>query len=1054
MHGFHGFVLRHRAAVLLAAAVAALAGAVAWRGLPVDAFPDATNQQVMILTEAEGLGPLDVERRVTWPIESVMGGLPGVRVVRSLSKTALSQVVVVFGDDVDTYLARQVVFERLQLAREQLPAGAEPEMGPISTGLGEIFQYTLRSDRHDLTELRTAHDWLVAPRLRAIPGVNEVNSFGGLVRQVEVAVDPDRLLKYDLDLRDVVDAVAAGNDNAGGGFLVKEWEQQNIRSLGLLTSLQDLRDIVLRAEDGTPVYLSDVATVGEGHLTRLGAVTRDGEGETVAGTVIMLKGENAREVVRRVKAALPALQASLPEGMSVDVFYDRTDLVRSVIRTVSGALLQGGLLVVLVLFLVVGNLRAAVVAAVSLPLTALLVFIAMDAAAVTANLMSLGGLAIAIGMVVDGSIVVTENTLRRLPRGGGSGGAGAPVTGAADLLPEGAAPDLAPNAVAAAEVARPIVFSILIIALVFLPLFTLEGMEGKMFRPLALTMIFAMLGALLVSQTVVPAALSYVLPRGRTPAEPRAVRRLRHGYLRLLEVALDRRRLTLGLAAALLVATAAMATRLGSEFLPRLDEGAIAINAVRLPNASLAGSVAGATFLEREILEFPEVATVVSKSGRAEISEDPMGPEQTDLLIMLRPRSEWGTDRTKEELVLAIQRRLDRVPGLRLAFSQPIALRVNELISGIKSDVAVKLFGDDLELLKERADLAAGILRGVEGAQDVSVEQVAGFTSLEVVPDRRALARHQISLADLNEAVGTAVGGAVATVMVEGRMRFGVQVRLREDARDDPERIARIPLATPGGAWVPLGQVAAIRQVEGPAQISRENGMRRVVIEANVRGRDLGGFVAEAQAALADLEGGLPPGYWIDWGGTFENQQRAMRRLSIVVPVSILLIFLMLVSALGSLRGAGLVLTALPLALVGGVAAMLVFGMNLNVPSTVGFIALFGTAVQNGTVLLTFIEQLRRDGLGLREAVVTGCSLRFRALLMTAATTVLGLLPMLYAAGSGSEVQRPLAVVVIGGLVSSTMLTVLVLPALYLWTGGRAARPASPTAIAPGGGAP
>ena len=1013
------WILGRRGLVLAGAILAVLAGLLAWARLPIDAFPDVTNQQVMILTEVEGLGPLDIEQQVTFPIESVMGGLPRVKSVRSLSKTALSQVVIVFEDDVDTYFARQLVFERLQLARESLPPGAEPELGPISTGLGEVFQYTLESDERDLTELRTLQDWVVAPRLRALAGVNEINSFGGRVRQVQVLVDPESLLKYRLTLDEVVAAVADNNANAGGGFLVNGWEQENLRSVGLFTSIPDILDIVLASKDGTPVKVADVAEVAEGHMTRRGAVTRDGRGEVVAGTVIMLKGENSKDVVERVREAVPGIRRSLPEDVRISVFYDRIDLVRDVIGTVSGALLQGGILVILVLFLVIGNLRAALVAAMSLPMTAAIAFVLMDAASVTANLMSLGGLAIAVGMVVDGSIVVTENVARRLRETGGR-------------------PSPAVYVSAVSEVARPIVFSVLIIGIVFLPLFTLEGMEGKMFGPLALTMVFAMLGSLIVSQTIVPVVLSWVVRDGSALREPAWLLRVRDLYLRALTRALDRKMWTLAISAIVLVATLFLAGRLGSEFLPELDEGAIAINVVRLPNAALEGSVAGTTFLEEEILAFPEVETVVSKTGRAEISEDPMGPEQSDLLIMLKPKSRWGTGRSKAELVAAMRARLERVPGLRLAFSQPIALRVNELISGIKSDVAVKLFGTDLDVLKEVADRAGAELRGIPGAADVSVEQIAGFSSLEVLPDRRAMARYQLNLSDLNDVVEKAIGGVVATQLVDEQRRFGVLVRYRESARHDVEAIERILVTSPTGAKVPLGQVASIRRVEGPAQISRENGMRRVVVEANVRGRDLGGFVADARLRLAGLEAGLPPGYWVEYGGTFENQQRAMRRLGIVVPISILLIFLMLVSALGSFRSAGLVLVNLPFALVGGLVAMLVFGIRVTVPASVGFIALFGTAVQNGTVLVTFIEQLRRQGRPVRNAVLEACSLRFRALLMTAATTVLGLTPMLYATGSGSEMQRPLAVVVIGGLITATALTLLVLPTIYLWaTSGR-----------------
>lgn len=1006
------FVLWRRGLVLLGLVVLVALGLAAWHRLPIDAFPDVTNQQVMVLTEAEGLGPLDIEQQVTVPIESVMGGLPRVQLVRSLSRPGLSQVVIVFEDGVDTYFARQLVFERLQLAREQLPPGIEPELGPISTGLGEVFQYTLESDRRDLTELRTLQDWMVAPRLRMLPGVNEVNSFGGRVRQIEVRVDPDRLLAYGLDLPQIVGALAANNANAGGGFIVKDWEQEHLRSVGLFGSPADIETVVLRSAGGTPIRLRDVAEVREGHVTRQGAVSRDGEGEVVAGMVIMLKGANSKEVVERVKAALPAIEQSLPEDVRIRPFYDRTTLVRAVVGTISGALLQGALLVVLVLVLFMGNLRAAVVLALSLPITALFAFLLMDAADVTANLMSLGGLAIAIGMIADGSIVVTENILRHLRERRGAE--------RQDFIR------------ATGEVARPIAFSILIVVLVFLPLFALQGMEGKMFEPLALTTIFAMLGSLVAALTIAPVLLSYLLKGGEL-REPRLFSRLKRGYLALLDRALAHRRWTLGLTLAALLAAAGAATRIGSEFLPALNEGAIAINCVRLPNASLPGSIRTADFLEEELRAFPEVETVVSKTGRAEISEDPMGPEQTDLLIMLRPKGEWGTGRSQEELVAAIGERLARVPGIRFAFSQPIALRVNELISGVKGDLAVKVFGHDLERLKATGDEVASVLRGIPGASDVSVEQIAGYTQLEVIPDRAALARHELNIADLNDLIETAVGGRVATTLVEGPMRFGVLVRFPEERRSDEEALRRLLLPTPAGARVPLGQVAEIRRSEGPAQLSRENGMRRVVVEANVRGRDLGGFVGEARERLAGLTASLPAGSWLEYGGSFENQQRAMQRLAIVVPLAVLLIFVMLVSALGGLAPAALVLGNLPLALVGGVLSMLVFGIRLNVPATIGFIALFGTAVQNGTVLVTFIQQLRREGMALREAVVTGCELRFRALLMTAATTVLGLVPMLFATGNGAEVQRPLAVVVVGGLLTATLLTLIVLPTLYDW---------------------
>ncbi|MBN2341143.1 MAG: efflux RND transporter permease subunit [Deltaproteobacteria bacterium] len=1007
------FIVSKKALILFICVVAVPVGIFSWSRLPIDAFPDASNQQVMILTEADGLGPLDVERQLTFPIESVMGGLPHVTQVRSMSKTGLSQVVVVFEDTVDTYLARQLVMERLQSAKDQLPPEVEPEMGPISTGLGEVLQYTLQSDRHSLTELRTMQDWLIAPRLRAVPGVNEVNSFGGTVRQIEVQVNPERLLKYNLTLTEVEEALQKNNANAGGGFIVTHWEQENIRNMGLLGSADEIDRIVLRAEDGTPVFIGDIADVVESHMTRLGAVTQDGEGETVAGMVIMLKGENASDVVERVKAVLPSIESSLPKGVKIEIFYDRTELVSAVVQTVGDALLQGGILVLLVLLLLIGSLRSALTAAISLPVTALFTFMLMDVLRLSANLMTLGGMAIAIGMVVDGAIVVTENINRHL----------------------GEHRDIPKQKVIVAalrEVSRPIVFSILVIVLVFIPLFSLEGMEGKMFKPLALTMILSMVGSLVSALIVVPALLAS-LPLRKTPQKPaRWFVAVRNAYLWLLKRTLTHPRL-LAIAILLFFAAAlAVVPFLGMEFLPKLDEGAIAINVVRLPNASIDGSVKTATFLEKELRKFEEVKTVVSKTGRAEISEDPMGPEQTDVLIMLHPESEWSGEHSKETLIDDIEKRLTQVPGIRLAFSQPIALRMNELISGVKSDLAVKLFGQDIDILKKQADEIASILKGISGAGDVNVEQIAGFSQLEIIPDRKRMARYQISMADINHLVETAVGGKIATELVDDQMRFGVKVRFPKQQRDSIDAVRSLLVRSNSGNRVPLERIADVVRKEGPAQISRESHTRRVVVELNVRGRDLGGFVREAQAKLKPLESSLPPGYWLDFGGTFESQQRAMKRLSIVVPVSTLFILMMLISALHGVKPALIVLINLPFALVGGVISMFLLEIPLNVPATVGFIALFGVAVQNGTVLVSFIRQLTTQGMRVQEAILEACTLRFRALLMTALTTILGLLPMLYAVGPGAEVQRPLAAVVIGGLFTATLLTLFVLPSLYL----------------------
>lgn len=1009
------FVLTQKLLIVLLTGLVATAGLTAWRYLPIDAFPDVTNVQVMILTEAEGLAPEDIEQQITFPIELALQGLPGVRNVRSVSKSALSQVVAVFEDGTGIYFARQLVLERLQAAQEELPQGVSPELAPISTGLGEIFQYTVESDRYDAMELRTLQDWVIAPQLRTIPGVNEVNSFGGFVKQYQVLVDPDRLLQYGLSLERISEALARNNANAGGNFLTMGWEQAYVRGVGQIETTEDIGNIVLMAQDGTPVYVKDVAEVVIGHQTRQGAVTRDARGETVAGMVIMLRGENSKQVVDRVKAKLPSIQAALPEGVRIAPFYDRTELIQACVSTVRDALLAGGLFVVLVLFLFLGNLRVAAVVALSVPLTALMTFLMMYATGVTANLMSLGGLAIAIGVIVDASIVVSENIVRHLNLEETEGRNRFEIVYAAVV-----------------EVARPVLFAIAIIVITMLPLFALEEMEGKMFKPLALTMIFAMIGSLTVALTIVPVLSLLFFKTGGGGSRHPLVALLQAPYRPVLGLALRFKRMTLLLAVGLIALMALLAMRLGTEFLPALDEGAIAINAVRLPSASLEGSVKTGGYIERILLEFPEVRTVVTKTGRAEISEDPMGPEQSDFIIMLHPRKTWTTGRTRESLVDAIQERLETVPGTRYSFSQPIALRVNELISGVKSDLAIKIFGPDLDLLREEGSRMAAELGTLAGAEDVSVEQSAGFMQVEIRADRQAIARHQVNVEDINTLIETAVGGKVVSRVIEGQMRFDLLVRYPETARNDIDVLDALLVATPSGARVPLSDLAEIRMVEAPAQISREQGLRRVVVECNIRGRDMGGFVAEAQERLAARIATLPPGYFVEFGGQFENQQRAMTRLSIVVPAAILLILVMLFSALGSMRHALLVLSNLPFALIGGVAVLYWSGINLSVSTVIGFVAVFGLAVEDGVILVSFFNQLRAQGMRADEAVRKGCELRFRPVLMTTLTTLLGVLPMTLSHGAGSEIQRPLAIVVLGGLASALFLTLVVLPALYV----------------------
>ena len=827
------FVLTQRLLVIMAFVVLAVAGVLAWRALPIDAFPDVTNVQVMILSDAPGLASVDVEQRVTFPVELAMQGLPKVRQIRSMSKASFSQVIVVFEDDVDIYFARQLVFERLQSAREQLPKGVEPEMGPVSTGLGEIYQYILESEHRTPMELRTMQDWLIAPQLRSIAGVNEVNSFGGFVKQYQVLVDPARLLKYRLALQDVLDGLQKNNANAGGNFITQGWEQAYVSSVGMIQSIQDIEDVVLHAKDGTPIFVKDVADVRIGPQTRQGAVTQDGRGETVAGMAIMLRGANSQIVVDSVKKAIPNIQASLPKDVRIKPFYDRTTLIQACIETVAKALRDGSLFVIIILFILLGNFRGAVIVALSLPFTALFTFIMMGWQNVTANLMSLGGLAIAIGMVVDASIVVAENIARHLTERGGSG------TPRLTIIHE-----------AVREVARPVVFAILIIIIVFLPLFTLEQMEGKMFKPLAMTMCFALMGSLLVALTLIPVLCSLFLRGHKTTRDNFSIRMLKRLYLPVLALAIRFRWATVSVALVTFVATLALVPRLGTEFLPQLDEGSIAINVVRLPSASLEGSVAVGTAMEQRLGKFPEVKTVVTKTGRAEISEDPMGPEQNDLVIMLHPENEWKTGRTKEALVAARKEELAAIPGVRLSFSQPIALRVNELISGVKSDLAVKLFGPDLEVLKPQADRIAALMGGIAGAEDVKVEQISGAAQVQVVVDRKAIARDRINLADINSLIETAVGGEIATTVIEGQMRFAILVRFPEKDRGDIAAIGRLLVPAPDGTLVPLAQLAKIQETEGPAQISREKGMRRVVVECNIRGRDMGSFVKDVQRSI------------------------------------------------------------------------------------------------------------------------------------------------------------------------------------------------------------
>jgi len=1015
MEKFISAVLRHRFLIVLAAIVVVAAGVFCWTTLPIDAFPDVTNVQVMVLTEAEGLAPTEIERLITSPIEIQMNGLPKIKLIRSLSKAGLSQVVVIFEDDVDVYFARQLVFERLAVAKENLPERFEPEMGPISTGLGEIYQYTLEADPNiaDPTELRTLQDWVIKPQLSTVQGVTEINSFGGLVKQYQVIVEPDKLLKHKISLNDVIESLSNNNATAPANFIVKGREQIIARSIGFIKSTEDIENIVVSESENVPVYLKDVAAIQIGHQIRQGAVTRDGKGETVCGMVIMLKDSNSKTVVEKVKEKIAEIQKHLPAGVKINTFYDRMELIDACINTVTKALLESGVLVVLVLFLFLGDFRTSTVVCLSLPLSALITFIMMKWLGLSVNLMSLGGLVIATGMIVDASVVVSENIFRHLTEKKGMAKIGVCLA-------------------ATQEVARPVFFAILITIITKVPLFALQAVEGKMFKPLAWTLIFAMTGSLIVSLTIVPVISSYFLKGSPKHEDNLAIRWIKKFYLPLLHKAIDHKKITVLVSVAVFAVSVYLFRFVGTEFLPYLDEGSIALNVVKFPTASLEESKKVGEILEKILLKFPEVQTVVTKTGRAEIAEDPMGPEQNDLLIMLKHRRFW-TVKTKQELIEAMNAELSRVPGIKLNFSQPIALRVNELISGVKSDIAVKIFGYDLEILAETAEQIEHIIAEIKGASDVKLEQIAGFLQMDIDIDRKAIARYGINVSTINEVVEAAVGGKIATTVFEKDRRFGVSVRFPADMRNDEKAIGNILIPAPSGQNIPLAQLAKISIAEVPAQISREWGMRRVLVECNVRGRDIGSFVKEAQSKLESIEKSLPSNYFISWGGQFENQQRAMKTLSIAVPAVVLLIFILLFYTFDSYRHALLIMLNLPFSWVGGILTVLLFDITLSVSAVVGFITLFGIAVANATILVSFFTQLRREGIPLRDAIIKGCEVRLRPLLITSITAILGLIPVLLANGPGSEIQKPLAAVVLGGLISSLFLTLIVLPAIYGW---------------------
>ncbi len=1057
------FSLRNRLLVVLLLLGVCAAGYYNYRQLPVDAFPDVSPNLVQVFTVTEGLAPNEIEMYVTYPLEAAMTGLPGIEKIRSVSNFGLSVVNIYFKDDMDIYFARQLVGERLQEARQEIPQGfGNPQMGPISTGMGLVLFYYLEdtTGNYSLEELRTMQDWIVKFNLQTVPGVTEVLGIGGFEKQFQVVIDPDALLRYDLTLAEVIRRIEANNLNVGAQYLERNAEQLIVRSVGLARGLEDLAEIVVKTVDGRPVYLRQLGDLRIGGAIRYGLQTRNGEGEVVAGMVIKLYGTNASTVIERVEKKIAEINNALPEGVRITPYYQQKDIVEASVATVTSALVQGVVLVALVLLAFMGGFRPSIVVAVAIPFSVLFAFIAMKWLGMSANLMSLGGLAIAIGMMVDGTIVIVENVDRHL------------ATSPADE------PRWHVVRRACLEVGRPIVFAIAIIILVFLPLFTLQGVEGKTFRPLAYTVALAMLGSLIYALVAAPAIGNLLLRRpgsggkmsdalrlsgllskhvdenqtdkatgwikrpaphpdsgsegGSQPREVWLVRKLLNVYRPWVTWFVHHRKVAAILSLALLVIGAVVFPFLGSEFTPKLREGTLVVRLTMAPSIAIEETKRLTLIAEKRLMKIPEVTGVTSRIGRGEVGAHTDPVNSAEMYVLLKPKKQWRRPGDQEFVEEQVRETLHGLPGILVNLTQPIEMTVDELLEGVRAELAIKLFGDDLEVLKDKADEIAAVVQQVRGAADVQVAQVSGTPQLLIRPDREQVARYGLNIEDVQNTLRAAVGGETAGQVFEGIRRFDIYVRYPKDARASPEAIAELLIPGPGGIRVPLSQVAEIKELVGPRQITRENNQRFITIQANVVGRDIGSFVAEARQAI-DQSVDLPPGYLVTWGGQFRLQQEANKRLAVVVPITLLGVALLLYSSFGSLKNTALILLNIPLALVGGVLALALSGQHLSVPASVGFIALFGIALENGMVLVTYLNQLRGDGLSLDEASIRGACLRLRPVLMTAVTTALGLIPLLLASGTGSEVQRPLATVVIGGLFTSTVLTLLVIPALYKW---------------------
>lgn len=1013
--------------MLVLALVALLCGLGLWNftRLPIDAVPDITNVQVMINTEAPGYTPLEVEQRVSYPVETAMAGLPGLSYTRSLSRYGLSQVTVIFADGTDIYFARQQVSERLANTRSALPAGLEPELGPIATGLGEIFMFTVDAEPGATnadgsavtpTDLRTVHDWIIRPQLLRVPGVVEVNPVGGFKREILVAIEPENLLAFGLTQTDLIHAIERNNQNRGIGFIEHRGAQWLLRVPGQADTVNSLKDFLVAKIDGVPVRLGDVAEIGEGREMRTGAATQNGR-EVVMSTVFMLVGENSRTVAHAVGEKLEEIKASLPPGITVTAVYDRTGLVDKTLRTVRTNLLEGALLVVVILFLLLGNVRAAILTALVIPIAMLMTVTGMVQTRVSANLMSLG--ALDFGLLVDGAIIIVENCLRRLSQATRDSGT-LDVKERLELVYQ-----------STREVIRPAMFGVFIITAVYLPIFALSGVEGKMFHPMATTVVIALLSAMVLSVTFVPACIALLFRSPVVERENRALNKLRDWYRPLLEFAVRGRILIMAMAAVLVLVSSFAATRLGSEFVPTLDEGDIAMHALRIPGTSLEQAIALQESLEARIKELPEVERVFTKIGTAEVATDAVPPSVADNFIILKPRQQWpDPDKPKAALVRELTALVEPIPGNRYEFLQPIQMRFNELLAGVRAELAIKVFGDDFTQLEQLGNAIENAIGKVEGVADSQMEQTAGLPMLSIIPDRAALTQYGLSVGEVQDQLATALGGTVAGRLYQGDRRTDIVVRLPEGLRKDVDALARLPVLRSNGDYVPLEEIATVELVSGLNQVNRENGKRRVVVTANVRGRDLGSFVADVQQAIAsNVE--IPAGYWLEYGGTYQSLQSAAQRLAVVVPVTLFLILGLLLIALGSVRDALVIFTGVPLALTGGILSLLLRDIPFSISAAVGFIALSGIAILNGLVMVSFFRDLRHQGYSLHDAIIEGALIRLRPVITTALVASLGFVPMAFNTGIGSEVQRPLATVVIGGIISSTLLTLIVLPAFY-----------------------